>query len=68
MLALDLPSYPPYPQAGVEHGAIIAILATRPRAMHFGGGARARVLHARPKVKFCPWRPGHFVGGRPAER
>ena len=60
MLALDLPSYPPYPQAGVEHGAIIAILATRPRAMHFGGRARAFCMRGRGD-KMGPWRPGHFV-------
>ena len=47
MLALGLPSYPPTLHKRVEHGAIIAILAARPRAMHFGGRARAFCMRGR---------------------
>ena len=46
VLALGLPSYPPNPQAGAHHGAIIAIPTAVRRAMHFGG--RAGEFHARP--------------------
>ena len=39
-LALGLPSYPPNPQAGAHHGAVIAIPAAVRRAMQFGARAR----------------------------
>ena len=60
MLALGLPSYPPNLQAGAQDGAIIAILAARPRAMHFGGRARAIFMRGR-RGHIRHWRPGHFV-------
>ena len=66
VLALGLPSYPPNLQAGAQDGAIIAILAARPRAMHFGGRARAIFMRGR-RGHIRHWRPGHFVAS-PARR
>ena len=47
VLALGLTSYPPNPQPGAQHGAVIAILAAVRRAMHFGGRARAFCMRGR---------------------
>ena len=60
VLALGLPSYPPNPQAGAHHGAIIAIPTAVRRAMHFGGRARANFMRGRRDM-IRHWRPGHFV-------
>ena len=60
MLALGLPSYPPNPQAGAHHGAIIAIPTAVRRTMHFGGRARANFMRGRRDM-IRHWRPGHFV-------
>ena len=46
-LALGLPSYPPYAQAGAQDGAVIAISAAVRRAMHFGDRARPFRFSAR---------------------
>ena len=64
VLALGLPSYPPNPQAGAHHGAIIAIPTAVRRAMHFGGRARAFCMRGR-RDKMRPWHPGHFVRDAP---
>ena len=63
VLALGLPSYPPNPQAGAHHGAIIAIPTAVRRAMHFGGRARANFMRGRRDM-IRHWRPGHFVHKR----
>ena len=67
VLALGLTSYPPNPQAGAQHGAIIAIPTAVRRAMHFGGRARAFCMRGR-RDWIRHWHPGHFVrlaaGGR----